>query len=172
MCDFAQVQAMVREAVRRLYQADAQLIKYEVNERSITHWLATYLQGDFPEWNVDCEYNRNELDPKRIPIDPVQITGDDTRGRTVYPDIIVHHRGRKGEGANLLVIEAKKLWTGDSPDEDRRKLEEFGRSEDFAYFFGALLLLNRDSVDIEWYVDGVPFVQEHVGQLMDRGEAE
>lgn len=170
MCDLAEVQGVVREAIRRLYRVDAQLIEHNVNERSVTHWLAAYLQEFFPRWNVDCEYNRNELDPKRLPIAPVQIASDDTKGKTVYPDIIVHHRGHKGRDANLLVIEAKKTWTRDSADEDRRKLEEFGRSEDFAYSFGALVLLDRGGAEIEWYQDGIRDGETEILDLSPDGQ--
>ncbi len=168
MCEFAEVQKIVRDAVRRLYLCDPQLFEYEVNERSITHCLATYLREPFPEWNVDCEYNRNGTDTKRLAIDPVQIRSDDIGGKTVYPDIIVHHRGCRGRDANLLVIEAKKTWTEDSPDQDRRKLEEFGRSEDFAYSFGALVLLDRARAQIDWYEKGILTESESLNLPQER----
>lgn len=155
MCDFREVKGVVQGALRRLYRDDSQLFEHNVNERSITHSLAAYLQESYPAWNVDCEYNRNGTDPKRRPVDPVQVSSADTNGKTVYPDIIVHHRGLRGRGANLLVLEAKKAWSAGSPDDDRGKLVAFGRSEDFSYSFGALLLLNRTNVEIEWYRNGV-----------------
>lgn len=168
MCEFAGVQEAVRDALRRLYRIDFGLIEREVNERSITHWLAIYLRESFPDWDVDCEYNRNGTDPKRLAIDPVEVRSDDIGGKTVYPDIIVHRRGCRGRGANLLVIEAKKAWTGESPDEDRRKLEEFRRSDDFAYRFGALVLFSCKGAQIEWYEDGQHDVEAEILDLVQK----
>jgi hypothetical protein len=37
----------------------------------------------------------------------------------VYPDIIVHRRGKSGAGDNLVVIEAKKSTTGQNGDKEK-----------------------------------------------------
>jgi hypothetical protein len=57
-----QVVATIREFLRR----DRALLIYDVNERSVTHRLAGYVQTQFRGWDVDCEYNRNYDDPKRL----------------------------------------------------------------------------------------------------------
>jgi len=156
MCEFGQVRGALVHALRRLYEVDSHLLAQDVNERSITHRLATHLRERFPEdWDVDCEYNRNGAERKRLPIDPVQVSSDDTTGKTVYPDIIVHHRGQTGRDANLLVVEAKKAWAGGSFDDDRNKLVAFGCSEDFLYQFGAFLVLDRNCCQVQWYREGV-----------------
>jgi len=54
-----------------LINNDGYLLYKNINERSITHKLAEYLQNLFPEWNVDCEYNKNidllkDLDPREL----------------------------------------------------------------------------------------------------------
>lgn len=49
----------IASALKQLYVDDAYLIDNDVNERSVTHWMAVYLQAEFESWNVDCEYNRN-----------------------------------------------------------------------------------------------------------------
>jgi hypothetical protein len=46
------------------------------------------------------------MDPKRLDDFKRQVDSDDEKGVTVYPDIIVHHRGPEA-GNNLIVIEAK-----------------------------------------------------------------
>jgi len=53
-----------------LIARDNYLLSVDANERSITHKLGEYYQQLFLEWNVDCEYNKNLLDPKIIQIDP------------------------------------------------------------------------------------------------------
>ena len=160
MCDLQVAQSRLRRALRRLYERDRFLIETSVNERSITHWMAVYMQEAFPGWDVDCEYNKNGANPKRLPVAPWEITTADTNGQTVYPDIIVHHRGTQ---ENLLVIEAKKGWTGANSANDVRKLQAFGELEEFAYRFGAFVVLNRRRVDIRWFSDG----REHEPETLE-----
>lgn len=56
-----------------LLNNDGYLLKNDISERSITHKLAEYLQNLFPEWNVDCEFNKNINLPKGIDIDPYEL---------------------------------------------------------------------------------------------------
>lgn len=111
----------VRSALSRLLSDDIFILAANANERSISHRLAMYLEDEFPEWNVDCEYNRDGYDQKRLDLRPQTMSSDDTEGTTVYPDIIVHKRGTND---NLLVIEIKKT-SGGAGDEDREKLRAF-----------------------------------------------
>lgn len=91
-----------------------------VNERSISHMLALYLKAEFPDWDVDCEYNKDGHFPKKIFV-KYGINSDDADAKTIYPDIIIHHRGTD---MNLLAIEIKKS-TNNEPDKyDIDKLKE------------------------------------------------
>lgn len=98
----AEIEKRLNAALRRLCTQDGHLLEVDAHERAITHRLGMYLQYEFRNWHVDCEYNRYGYDPKRLALEESQYTGE----RSVYPDIIIHQRGR--EGRNLLVIEAKK----------------------------------------------------------------
>lgn len=42
------------------------LLEIKVNERSVALKFAEYLQIEFPDWNVDCEYNRDNSLIKRL----------------------------------------------------------------------------------------------------------
>lgn len=53
----------VRGSLLRLLAEDAYLFEADANERSISHRLALYLEEEFPGWNVDCEYNRDQHEP-------------------------------------------------------------------------------------------------------------
>jgi hypothetical protein len=64
-----------------------------------------YLQEALPDWQVDCEYNRDGVDPKRLQHLDLHPDSEDTEAKTVYPDVIAHIRGTK---RNYLVIELKK----------------------------------------------------------------
>lgn len=112
----------VDEALGQLLRADSDILKMDINERSISHRLAGYLEPFFPGWNVDCEYNRNHDDPKRLNIPRRNIDSDDIQATTVFPDIIVHKRGTDD---NLLVIEMKKTTSKENDDYDFGKLKAF-----------------------------------------------
>jgi hypothetical protein len=127
-----QVVAAIRDFLRR----DRALLIYDVNERSITHKLAGYLQARFRGWDVDCEYNRNHDDPKRLKLRPENVRTNDTQAQTVFPDIIVHKRHTD---ENLLVIEVKKSTNNQGDDHDLRKLEAF--KQQLGYKYAAFLKL-------------------------------
>jgi hypothetical protein len=116
----ADVAARVRRAVQVLLEVDALLFKVDANERSLTHRLALHLTPVFPDWDVDCEYNRKGFDQKKI---IHVLRGEDelngTNGSRVFPDIVVHRRTKP---ANLLVIEVKKSTSNQTDDADLNKL--------------------------------------------------
>lgn len=57
--DQIKVHKKVEKAINILSKNDAFLLEGNVNERSISHKLAEYLQQEFNDWNVDYEYNRD-----------------------------------------------------------------------------------------------------------------
>ncbi|AXV40393.1 hypothetical protein [Methanobacterium sp. BAmetb5] len=131
------LQRKVISSINKLMDFDSCLLNENANERSITHKLAEYLQQEFKEWNVDCEYNRmvngDSQDPKRMRFPVEDTKSDDTDAKTVFPDIIIHQRN---ERKNLLVIEVKKKFRNRINMEfDQRKLKTF-TSDQFEYSFG------------------------------------
>ena len=46
-------------SIRLLIKNDFYLLEIGTNERSVAHKLAEYLQQEFPNRHVDCEYNRH-----------------------------------------------------------------------------------------------------------------
>jgi hypothetical protein len=100
----------VENALRTLLANDHYLLEIDVHERTITHRLAMYLQNEFLDWNVDCEYNRNWDEVKQIQTTKQLSTtfpqiSSHNDSVTIFPDIIIHHRKSSD---NLLVIEVKK----------------------------------------------------------------
>ena len=150
------IKERVLSAIVDLYRYDGDLLDSDANERSITHKLAEHLQLRFPSWNVDCEYNRWFGEPKRINAtieklakvlvenvakeDSLESTFADmiaaTEARTVFPDVIVHKRGRPD---NLMVIEVKKHSNTSSRESDEHKLKAFTVNREFRYRIGLLL---------------------------------
>lgn len=126
-------------ALNLLLRADADILEIDANERTISHRLANYLEPYFPGWNVDCEYNRNHDDPKRLDIPRKNVSSDDTQATTVFPDIIVQKRGTN---KNLLVVEIKKTTSRENDEYDLNKLCAF--KQQLNYRFAVFVKLKTD----------------------------
>lgn len=130
-------------ALEELLQEEFELFDLDANERSMTHMLAKRLESWFPGYSVDCEYNREGIEPKALllggtckpPIDWDSTDLCSGDAKTVFPDIIVHKRG---SSENLLVIEAKKS-TDKSRCHDKIKLQEYKRQLGFRVAFQVIL---------------------------------
>jgi hypothetical protein len=118
----ATIAQMVVKAVRALLAADAHLLEVDASERSISHRLAFHLTDEFPDFDVDCEYNRDRHETKRLRLPGPCARSSDTDGSPVYPDIIVH---RRGTNVNVLAIEIKKSTSSVPDDCDIEKLNAF-----------------------------------------------
>lgn len=133
--DLTLVTNIIQDAVKECLHNESKLLILEVNERSVTHKLGEYLQKKFRKYSydVDCEYNKDGHEPKRLNLPPGLVDGTVSTAAdvatTVYPDIIIHRRGTKD---NLVVIEAKKSTNPDRTT-DCQKLEAFRR--DLGYKF-------------------------------------
>lgn len=140
------VEQKLKDAIKLFEDQDKYLLTEDINERSITHKLAEYLKQQFQGWDVDCEYNRNVGQVKKLENLEKEIKKNqsaeslarDTQGRTVFPDIIVHKRGRGHEDkGNLLVIEVKKSSSSVSEEHDLKKLQ--GYKEELGYQYAVFL---------------------------------
>jgi len=130
-------------ALDRLCDHDKILFENDASERSICHRLALYLEDEFPDFDVDCEYNCDCNDPRLVKrlyseklLEIVRENNPEFRGDsvTVYPDIIIHHRNTN---RNLLVIEAKKTTSGVSVEYDMEKLRAY--KKELGYVFAKFL---------------------------------
>ena len=154
--NFEDVRQRVEAALKKLRKQDSFLIDANTNERTISHKLAEYLQEVFPDWNVDCEYNRHGYDVKKlknIVVPNDDIGRNETEAKTIFPDIVVH--ARNNDENNLLVIEVKKSSNAESRQVDKDKLVALTR-EEYRYRFGLLLEISMNqTVDVlEWYASG------------------
>jgi hypothetical protein len=128
-CPDTKLGEVVTSAIHSLLARESQLLVANAHERTICAHLACYLKPSFPEWDVDIEYNRHGLDPKKI--------GVGEEAELVYPDLIIHRRGKE---ENLLVVELKK---GDSPQPDERDVKKLRAYRlHFAYKFALFLRLS------------------------------
>jgi hypothetical protein len=134
------------------------LLAIDVNERSLSHQLAICLSLHFPDWDIDCEYNRDGVDYPKLLNLPARMrpTASDVDARTVFPDIIVHQRGKSGAENNLLVIEVKKSSNKNQSEFvcDRLKLRQF--QTEFGYQNAYLVTLNTDhSLPVAFLIERV-----------------
>lgn len=114
----------VAHALTELLATDQDLLGIDANERAITFRFAMYLQRRFPDWTVDCEYNRDGTDPKRLGHLELYPDSEDDEAKTVFPDVIVHRRGTR---QNHLVLEFKKSTSRVDRMIDLRKLLGYKR---------------------------------------------
>ncbi len=141
--DLKPVDERVRQVIHECLKAEVELLELDSNERSITHKIAEYLQAEFRKdgYHVDCEYNREGHDPKRLNLDAKPIQSDDPEGETVFPDIIIHERGTNRN--NLVVIEAKKS-TNEDGETDLRKLRAFNQQLGYKLCYRLIVRVGRN----------------------------
>lgn len=158
-----ELEGIIKCCLQKLRRLDKHLLDINVNERTITHKLAEYLEEHIPEFDVDCEYNRfehNDTDDimKRLNLPTDNINWDDTEAKTIFPDIIVHKRGPQGK--NILVIEVKKSSSSISEISDRNKLKAFTK-DPYNYELGLFLKISIEDTDdiMDWYSNGVRIIE-------------
>lgn len=140
------VERAIESVQQRIWDEDRYLLRLDAHERSICFRLAVYLAEQFPEFDVDCEYNRNHAEAdylKRLKDKNLfDIVGREPRfgdedGLMIMPDIIVHIRDKP---MNLLVIEAKKTSSLISEHIDLFKLHAL--KEELGYRFARFIQFN------------------------------
>ncbi len=175
MLDEADIFHSVKAAFIGFFEEDYGLLHVDASERSISHKLAEHLQRQFPQFHVDCEYNRHGDGVKRLNFyDTERTCPNDTEARTVFPDIIVHERGR--DRKNLLVIEIKKSTNTDNV-KDLMKLKAFTdpkplAKERFAYRIGLFLEIDPACMcvsAVKVFKDGNETESDHWDGLKELG---
>lgn len=163
--DGLEIRRRVQTALEQLAVLDRHLLTNDANERSITHRLAVYLENHFDGWDVDCEYDGSPRDEKLVGELAEELArhgGDesfvrDTSGRTVHPDILIHHRG---SAQNLLAIEVKKDSSRVPDHVDRAKLALQKDHPELGYRYACLVRVRVGQSDNQ--PDGDPFDIEFV----------
>jgi hypothetical protein len=139
-------------ALKELYAREAFLFERDLGERALTHRLAVYLERQFPDFEVDCDFDR--LGPRTLQLPHGSIVStDDHLGKSIYPDIVVHQRAVPN---NLLAVEVRKAHNHQPVEHDRQKLRALTDPHIwFAYWIGMLVTLGKTGVtSSEIYVSG------------------
>ncbi|WP_144972241.1 hypothetical protein [Bremerella volcania] len=155
-----EIESLVREAVAELKEKDSLLFQVKGSERSITHRLAVYLEKRFEGWQVDCEYSRIEKngDYKVLlhPDGKIKTHWLDIGGSRIFPDIVVHNRGKVDRQNNLLVIEVKTTWNRDDESQDLFKLKALTGGLTYGqlvcYKFGAFLKFDQKAHLVDFQI--------------------
>ncbi len=149
---------LLRAAVDLMREEEPSLLDMEGLEQALVFRVGVYLQEllkktELNDYNLDCEYNKQESDHKR-----------DVEGNLMRPDLLIHRRGDNSEGSNKLAVEFKGWWNKKlSPD--KRKLCDLTHSEGgYAYQLGVLVVLSRDEVEYNYFVGGE---EVSLGALME-----
>jgi hypothetical protein len=138
----AELEKLVR-ALRDFFARETHVLDKDFGERVLTHRLAVHLENQFTGWDVDCDYNR--LGERRLKLPKASIVStDDDSGKSVFPDIVVHHRAVP---ENLLAIELRKAVSHQPIEHDRHKLRAMTDPHLWhAFRAGLLLTLARKNV--------------------------
>ena len=155
--DFERKNDLIK-AIKEFLLREEFILENDLNERTLSHKLAEYLQKYFSDFNVDCEYNRmkgkNADSPfitKTLNLKEEDVKNSDTTGKTVYPDIIIHKRGNNKD--NFLVIEVKKHQNNKNKSFDLKKLKAY--TKELEYEFGIYLEFDRNKISqIKWFKNG------------------
>jgi hypothetical protein len=157
-----ELEIAVEAACDRLIAKDRPLFVRDVNERSLSHKFANYLQEEVAKWgegwDVDCEFNRDlqasgEDYAKRLHLidkfDSMTTRVDDEHAKTVFPDVIVHKRGSR---TNLLVAEMKKNMATDRSIAFDRQYKLPAYVQQLGYQAAVFVLLDMKAVQChrEW----------------------
>lgn len=164
----------IKRGLNKLFENDSWLIKHDLSEQCISHKLAEYIQFEFSQYNVDCEYNGNidnEGGRKRIIVIKEQLKAlgllnkneenlpYNLLERAVFPDIIVHKRGTNKN--NLCVLEVKKTTSRIPFDYDKIKLSSYTTNyyeNDLKYDLGIFMLIETGNdnrkYDLLFFKDG------------------
>lgn len=139
-------------ALKEFYAREAFLLVHDLGERTLTHRLAVHLERQFPDFEVDCDFDR--LGPRTLNLPHGSIVStDDHLGKSIYPDIVVHQRAIPN---NLLAIEVRKADNHQPIEHDRHKLRALTDADIwFAYWIGVMVTLGKTGVtSSEVYVAG------------------
>lgn len=125
------INGKINSLINEFIKKEEFLLKNDLNERTITHKFAEFLNNEelFSWYSIDCEYNRmhkssvKEYITKKLNLEFEGTNSDDNNLTTVYPDIIVHKRWDNSD--NLLIIEIKKKEYADRIKDENKTYRDF-----------------------------------------------
>ena len=152
--EIEEIYQKIKRAFKEFVKRDYYLLQNNTSEQSMAHRLAIYIEVEFPDYDVDCEFNRNGLDerPKLL-----QVMKDQS-GKTgrIYPDIIVHKRGKE---IGMVAIETRKPGQKSKRDLvfDRLKLKGYLDELSYKHAFYITFPVHKklDEISAENYIEKI-----------------
>lgn len=157
---------IVQGAVSDFLKEEPSLLEHGVHEQSISHRIAYHLEQRINNHtlHVDCEYNKNLNEQKRIEVSDLDPTlmkacgchvcsnkiGDIEREREFRPDIIVHKR--RCNDYNKVAIEIKKSKF--CPFDEAKLKELTGNGHEYRYILGVFIHFLGGLPKFKWYSKG------------------
>ncbi len=138
----------VDRAISNLERQEATLFNPLGSERNIAQRFARWLEDEFPDWNIDCEYGQivnsvnHTAKTKVVEMLLIRQRNGGFRRLTspqrikVVPDIIIHHRGRR---ENLVAIEIKTSNDFEEIEFDKEKLRVYREYEPLRYRYSLFI---------------------------------
>lgn len=153
----------INRSINKLYSSsgDKYLFDCNVCERCLMFRLAHYLQLEFSDYFVDCEFNKMGFNGYKSDC-KVEPARNGVGTKIMYADIIVHKRDSNTEN-NLLCIELKIDKNDILDDFDRLKNmtnQEGFISEMTNYVYGyklgvsAYLPVDKDNLEMKYFNNG------------------
>ena len=152
---FREIKARVKKAIQNLKESDLYLFEHNASERSIIYRFAMWLEVEFLEWCVDCEYNLSppdnwadiraryaDVEARRKEREATKSSEDEIV--SFYPDIVVHQRGKK---ENLLVIEVRKSSVFEEIQFDITKLRTYRHDKNLEFKYALLIRFQNPQDD-------------------------
>jgi hypothetical protein len=129
--ELSKIREKIKTCIDRIYKNDSDLFSRENYEVTISCKFAQYLHDEFPEYSVDCEYNRH-IDGHK-----------ECEGQRIRPDIVIHKRGK--DENNLVYIEIKTDHNRDDRADDINKIKCVTKQNgEYKYILGSFIDFNRD----------------------------
>ena len=117
----AEYKRIIIRTLEKFLKDDSYLSDVDANERSQTHKIAEYLQQILPEYNVDCEYNRNLRQEKTLNFSEIVYKIKDFLAKTSNSDELRKHKRTRMSKLlgmitpeNIIADESSSLQTQDS----------------------------------------------------------
>jgi len=123
-----EIELNLEEVLGRFVTEEISLLQVNASEQSISNRLARIIESSIDGWDVDCEYNREMYEIKKLKYALTE--GTEIESKAVVPDIIIHHRLTN---ENLLAIEIKKVNNHENRFKDHSKLKAFREQLGYKY---------------------------------------
>lgn len=160
------IRAKIMFCLDKLYSNDGVLLSRNngngLCERCLLFRFALYLQEQFNNYFVDCDFNSSNIGGSERSGKPItSLNGQSSTKRFI--DIIVHKRTFNSED-NFICFEVKKWnnYTSDDLTKDKNNLKVL--TSKYGYKYGFLLIFGKQKIQTKWsmWSNGSKFINNEL----------